>query len=61
MRVAVFSSKPWDEHYLVEANQHHELEFLEAQLDRKTVALAEGADAVCVFVNDTVDAAVIET
>lgn len=60
MRVAVFSSKPWDEQYLREANNEHELEFLEVQLDGRTVALAGGANAVCVFVNDTVDAAVID-
>jgi D-lactate dehydrogenase len=35
--------------------------YLDARLDASTVELAAGADAVCVFVNDTVDASVIES
>ena len=34
--------------------------YLETKLNEDTVALAEGCDAVCVFVNDTVNAAVID-
>ena len=34
--------------------------FLETKLNEDTVDLARGCDAVCVFVNDTVNAAVIE-
>ena len=34
--------------------------FLETKLNEDTAALSKGCDAVCVFVNDTVNAAVIE-
>ena len=43
MRVAVFSTKPYDETFLRRANQEvHELIFLEARLTPETAALAEG-------------------
>ena len=61
MRIAVFSTKPYDRVFLKEAAAKvgHELEFLEPRLDRSTARLAEGFPAVCVFVNDTLDAAVL--
>lgn len=60
MKVAVFSSKPYDETYLTRANQTgHELTFLEPHLNSQTVALAQGHDAACCFVNDTIDAEVL--
>ena len=37
-----------------------EFRFLETKLNEETVALARGCDAVCVFVNDTVNAAVVD-
>lgn len=60
MRVAVFSTKAYDRQYLADANASggHELVFLEARLGLETVSLAEGFDAVCIFVNDVVDAQV---
>ena len=61
MRVAVFSSKPYDERFLTEAAAGvHELTFFEAHLDAKTASLADGFPAVCVFVNDEVNSPVIE-
>ena len=63
MKVAVFSTKPYDEQFLAQANQashQHELVFLEPRLNAATAALAKGFDAVCVFVNDQVDANVLE-
>lgn len=63
MKVAVFSTKPYDEQFLEQANQEahrHELNFLETRLNEATVALAKGSEAVCVFVNDQVDAPVLE-
>jgi D-lactate dehydrogenase len=63
MRVAVFSTKEYDRRYLREANTgaHHELTFLDVRLGRETASLAAGFDAVCLFVNDVVDATVAET
>ena len=62
MRVAVFSTKAYDRRFLDEANRAfgHGLDYFEARLDASTVALARGYDAVCVFVNDRVDADVLD-
>lgn len=60
MRVAVYSTKPYDRRYLEAANQgNHQLVFLEARLGLDTIATASGAQAVCVFVSDEVNAEVI--
>lgn len=61
MRVAVFSTKSYDRQFLGRANarQRHELVFLEPQLNASTVPTAAGSDAVCVFVNDRLDADVL--
>lgn len=61
MKTAVFSTKPYDREFLIAANAGaHELHFLEANLDASTALLAAGFGAVCVFVNDTVDAPVLK-
>jgi D-lactate dehydrogenase len=66
MRVRVFSTKPYDRRFLDAANDAvraghaaHEFGYVESRLSAQTVALAEGADAVCIFVNDEADSAVI--
>jgi D-lactate dehydrogenase len=63
MRVGVFSAKRYDREHLARANvdagSPHELVFLDARLTRETVALAAGFPAVCVFVNDRLDADVL--
>ncbi|MBD3274727.1 MAG: 2-hydroxyacid dehydrogenase, partial [Candidatus Marinimicrobia bacterium] len=58
MKIAVFSTKPYDKEFLIQANKGHEhdLHFLEPRLTRETVPLAEGHEAVCAFVNDHLDA-----
>ena len=62
MKIAVFSAKRYDREFLEAANRgHHTLRFLEPHLDEETCSLAAGFDAVCVFVNDTLNAAVLET
>ncbi|HEV7456227.1 MAG TPA: 2-hydroxyacid dehydrogenase [Roseococcus sp.] len=64
MHIAVFSTKPYDRHFLDAANQEagapHRFTYLEPRLSRETAVLAQGAQAVCVFVNDAADAAVLE-
>lgn len=61
MKVAVFSTKPYDQEFFESANvdYNHELIFFEARLTRNTVALADGFPAICAFVHDDVDAAVL--
>ncbi len=63
MRVAVFNTKPYDREFLSAANAdgRHELVFLEPLLSPVTAKLADGFAAVCAFVNDKLDAAVLET
>ena len=62
IKTAFYDAKEYDkpsfEHY---GNLHGlQFRFLETKLNEDTVDLAKGCDAVCVFVNDTVNAAVID-
>jgi D-lactate dehydrogenase len=60
--VAVFSTKPHDEHSLTKARGDDDrirLHFLEPRLTQETAALADGHEAVCVFVNDDLSAEVL--
>lgn len=63
MKVSVFSTKSYDRDFLSAANQRagsrHELRFLEPRLGADTANLAQGAAAVCAFVNDSLDADVL--
>jgi len=61
MRVVVYSTRAYDEEFLARANAdgRHELVFLEARLDATTAGAAAGAQAVCGFVNDRLDGAVL--
>jgi len=61
LKTAVFSARRYDKTMLAQANEaaSHELRFLEDRLSRETAILARGCEAVCVFVNDTVDAEVL--
>ncbi|HEX2190790.1 MAG TPA: 2-hydroxyacid dehydrogenase, partial [Longimicrobiaceae bacterium] len=61
VRVAVFSSKPYDQQSLAAANlgHGHELAFLEPRLTPETAPLAHGFPAVCAFVNDQLSAPVL--
>ena len=66
MKVAVFSTKPYDRLSLEKANQNikgkhcHELRFFHPHLDSQTFALAQRFDAVCAFVNDVLDRPTLE-
>jgi D-lactate dehydrogenase len=61
MRVGVFSTKRYDRHSLsvVNASFGHQLDFLETRLTGETASIAARYPAVCVFVNDRVDAGVL--
>jgi len=58
MKVAVFSTKSYDRTFLEAANTNygHELIFFEPHLNYETSVLAAGVPAICVFVNDQLDA-----
>lgn len=62
MQIAFFDAKPYD---IPAFEQYGEaggirFKFFETKLNQDTVALARGSDGVCVFVNDDVNAAVID-
>jgi D-lactate dehydrogenase len=60
MKVAVFSAKNYDREFLSSENaSRRDLHFFEPHLSEETAGLAAGFPAVCVFVNDNVDARVI--
>lgn len=63
MKVAVFSTKPYDQTFLTTANQvhGHNLVFFEARLTGHTSILADGFPAICAFVNDELDAKTLAT
>ncbi|MBL0742274.1 2-hydroxyacid dehydrogenase [Chryseolinea lacunae] len=62
MKVIFFSTQSYDKTFFELHNKDYgfTLEFLDVPLNEKTAALATGAEAVCVFVNDKVNAAVLE-
>uniref|UniRef100_UPI00135C726C 2-hydroxyacid dehydrogenase n=1 Tax=Chelativorans xinjiangense TaxID=2681485 RepID=UPI00135C726C len=62
MKVAVFSTKPYDREFLAAANGKagHDLQFLDVRLALETVPLAQGAEAICAFVNDDLSKPVLE-
>lgn len=62
MDIAVFSTKPYDRLFLAAASRNggHRLRFHEHRLTPESACLASGCAAVCVFVNDVVDASVLQ-
>jgi D-lactate dehydrogenase len=62
MKTAVFSARRYDKTMLTRANTQagHELRFIEDRLTPATAVQATGCKAVCVFVNDNVDAEVLD-
>lgn len=62
MKIAFFDAKPYDKPSFDAQGAAHGVEFkyFETKLNEDTVELAHGFDGVCVFVNDTVNAAVID-
>ncbi|MGL4602361.1 MAG: 2-hydroxyacid dehydrogenase [Plesiomonas sp.] len=62
MNIAVFSSKQYDRKFFNLVNQsfNFNLDFFDFKFDAKTARMAEGADVVCIFVNDTADREAIQ-
>lgn len=61
MKVAVFSTKPYDREHFEAANRDfgHELTFYDPHLEPGTAVLARGFPCVCPFVNDRLDREVL--
>ena len=62
IKVVLYDAKAYDRPSFEHYGQLHDMQFrfIEAKLNEDTVELARGCDAVCVFVNDTVNAKVID-
>lgn len=62
IQIAVFGTRSYDREFLATANAVHgfDLQFIDAPLTTLTARLASGHQAVCVFVNDVADRAVLE-
>ncbi len=62
MKIAFFDAKPYDIPHFEECGAAYGItfKFFETKLTEDTANLANGFDGVCVFVNDTVNAAVID-
>jgi D-lactate dehydrogenase len=61
MKIAFFSTQPYDKEYFDRYNKEHEIIFFDAQLNEQTVNLAKGCNAVCGFVNDQLNVSVIKS
>jgi D-lactate dehydrogenase len=59
MKIATFSTQAYDKQFLNQFNTGHEISFLEVPLNEQTVSLTAGFDAVCIFVNDLVNDAIL--
>ncbi len=62
MKIAFFDAKPYDKPSFQKYGEEYGVKFkyFETKLNEDTVDLASGYDGVCVFVNDTVNKAVID-
>ncbi|WP_296249103.1 2-hydroxyacid dehydrogenase [Pseudomonas sp. UBA4194] len=67
MKIALFSAQPYDRRFFEEvlhrdhSDKDWAITYFADRLDADTVALAQGFDAICVFVNDQLDAKVLRT
>ena len=62
MRILFYGTKPYDRIWFepMAKDYGYEITFLEVQCTKETVFLARGYDAICIFINDTVDAGMID-
>ena len=62
IKVAFYDAKAYDKPSFERYGNMHDMQFrfLETKLNEDTAELAKGCDAVCVFVNDDVNTAVVE-
>ncbi|MBW6458859.1 MAG: 2-hydroxyacid dehydrogenase, partial [FCB group bacterium] len=61
-KIAFFDTKPYDKTFFDEANKKFgfDIRYFNAHLNENTAELTAGFDAMCAFVNDTLNKAVIE-
>ena len=63
MKITFFGTQPYDRESFDRANAScgFEVNYHRSHLNGNNTSLAQGADAVCIFVNDTADAATIRS
>ncbi len=60
-KIAFFDAKPYDKESFDKINKKYEIIYYESRLRPESARLAEGCKAVCAFVNDVINAKVIDT
>ena len=62
MRILVYGTKPYDKIWFepLAEDYGYEITFLDIQCTAQTVIFSKGYDAICVFINDTIDAQMID-
>lgn len=62
-KIAFFGTKPYDRESFESLNGKYgyEIKYFKGNLNADNVPLTKGMDAVCIFVNDTADEAVIKS
>ena len=62
MKIAFFSTKPYDKIWFEPMGKEYgfEIRFYEVPFQEETITLAGGFDAVCIFVNDYVNAKMVQ-
>lgn len=62
MKIAFYSTKPYDRIWFepLASEYGHEIHFIELPFTMETISLAQGYDAVCIFVNDETTASMID-
>lgn len=62
MKIAFYSTKPYDKTWFEPMGKDYgfDIHFIEASCNTETVFMAKGYDAICIFVNDYVDAQMID-
>ena len=61
MKIAFYGTKPYDRIWFEPMGKEYgfDIHFIEAACNRETIFMAKGYDAICIFVNDYVDAEMI--
>lgn len=60
MKIAFFSAKSYDKEFFDRFRDNNEIVYWEVSLNEQTLALAKGCNAICVFVNDSLNAKVLQ-
>lgn len=61
-KIAFFGTKPYDEKSFSQVHEKYnfDIRYFKGHLNRNNLILSQGMDAVCIFVNDTADAEIVD-